>query len=556
MYLFDVYTNLKKGDLAFIIFAGTHDGANFSKKATRARLEKVSIDEVVEEMRANSTTSSIRQSGTLLKGLSQVLNKKPVPKTKKADKTLFDFSINDINDEDMGEIEFPDEDRNRARWEQITMRDESEFLNLDDDAPVELPYDHDEMVALFGENIVGVTDEELNSNFPSSTQSQPQRADSEQPSSGPSIPAPGPEFEYTAVQPPNDAPQQEPPAPEEKNPFDLSAIAGHGPETTAINESATEPAISLSLPQENIATASETPSPDDENNNETVTNEKRGKKKRALIIDEVISLRDPSKEGYEALGFGDVSELINDPFEFFGTIELKVGSKDRGVLKALNDNRREIFLNPCTADKLHEEVCEAFRRDAKTAGRRARGNQNATNDARSISSSMENRSTGEGRRNVTAENRSTASSSSKSNTFVNRPTSGNDISLPNDVSGPKMASTPFTSIPSVQLPAPQPPQVEVPQVEVPQVQPPQMQVPEFNPQPRSSSQGSQQDFKEALLNWLPEVGVYANFNDFCRGMKRTQAAKAFSALMALGAEGLIDMKEQEMPNAPIYFCRL
>ena len=152
------------------------------------------------------------------------------------------------------------------------MRDDSEFLNMDDDAPVELPYDHEEMVALFGEHIMGVTDEELNSNFPSSTQSQPERADSEKPSSGPSIPAPGPEFEYTAVQPPNDAPQQEAPVPEESNPFDLSAIAGHVPEATAINESATEPAISLSLPQENIVAASETPSPDDENNNETVTN--------------------------------------------------------------------------------------------------------------------------------------------------------------------------------------------------------------------------------------------------------------------------------------------
>ena len=93
----------------------------------------------------------------------------------------------------------------------------------------------------------------------------------------------------------------------------------------------------------------------------------------------MISLKAPSKGGYAALGFGDVNELINDPFEFFGTLELKVGSKEKGVLKTLNDNRKEIFLNPSTTDRLCEEVCEAFRRDAKRAEleakRRAGGNE-------------------------------------------------------------------------------------------------------------------------------------------------------------------------------------
>ena len=34
------YTNVNKVDLAFIIYAGTHDRANFSKKITLTRLEK------------------------------------------------------------------------------------------------------------------------------------------------------------------------------------------------------------------------------------------------------------------------------------------------------------------------------------------------------------------------------------------------------------------------------------------------------------------------------------------------------------------------------------
>ena len=105
------------------------------------------------------------------------------------------------------------------------------------------------------------------------------------------------------------------------------------------------------------------------------------------------------------------------------------------------------------------------------------------------------------RRNLTADNRSTATSSIKSNSFGNRTASGNNISHPNEVAAPKNSSTPF--IPPVQAPqVPSPPQVELPQVDLPQVEPPQLQIPEFNPQPRSSSQGSQQDFKEAVSTFV------------------------------------------------------
>ena len=155
------------------------------------------------------------------------------------------------------------------------MRDDSEFLNMDDE-PVDLGYDPAEMMELFGNNILEINKEELDNNFPSSAQLDPPSAESTRSS----IPAPGPEFE---IQPSNDTPQQE--APEESNPYDLSAISGAVAEPTSINGNASETAIPLSPLQENNTAVTETPSPEDENNNETVTNVSTPKTLDLVVIE-------------------------------------------------------------------------------------------------------------------------------------------------------------------------------------------------------------------------------------------------------------------------------